>query len=116
MNTDRLKTSLRLLQWTVCLVVIWESVRFIASDSTSRALAHMHLPVWIAPVLGGTEILAALLFLLPKTLRVGAYALLAIFAIAALLHILHRQYDVAVLLVYAAAVWASMQSTEGMSV
>ena len=61
-------------------------------------------PESIAPVLGGVEIGAAVVFLVPKLRRIGGYALLAVFAIAAVLHILHGQFDIGPLLVYNAAV------------
>lgn len=62
------------------------------------------VPGSIAPVLGGVEIGAAVVFLVPKLRRIGGYALLAVFAIAAVLHILHGQFDIGPLLVYNAAV------------
>lgn len=64
----------------------------------------MGLPQWLRPTIGGTEILAALLFLLPVTTAVGGRLLLAIFAIAIAIHILHGEFDVSGLLVYAMAV------------
>jgi hypothetical protein len=60
------------------------------------------------PVLGGSEIIAAVLFLVPFTATIGGYLLLVIFAVAALLHILHGQYGVEGLLVYAVAAIVSM--------
>jgi hypothetical protein len=43
-------------------------------------------------VLGGAEILAAMLFLIPPTMTVGGYSLLVIFALATLIHLLHGDY------------------------
>jgi hypothetical protein len=63
------------------------------------------MPQLIRPVLGGAEIFAALLFLVPPARTIGGYALLVIFALAALIHILHGQTDVGGLVVYAAAVY-----------
>jgi hypothetical protein len=63
------------------------------------------MPHLIRPVLGGFEVVAALLFLIPPTRKVGGYALLVIFLLAALIHILHGQPEVGGLVVYAAAVY-----------
>ncbi len=62
--------------------------------------AHTHLVI-----LAGVEALAAILFLIPKTLDFGAIVLLIIFAIALLLHGIRGQLN---LLVYAAGVYFVM--------
>ena len=64
----------------------------------------MGLPGWIAPVLGTIEMGAVAVFLVPKLRRIGGYALLAIFAIAAVLHVLHGQFEIGPLVVYSTAV------------
>ena len=106
MNPNAKRISVLILRWTLGLVVLLQSVRFILSSSAAHFLARAGLPAWIRPALGGGEILATILFLVPYTYAAGSYALLVIFALAALLHILHGQYDVEGLLVYAAAVFA----------
>src|SRR5580658_4300935 len=100
MNAPFTKFSIPVLRWTVGLVVLLASVRFVLSDSAAHFLATAGLPAWIRPVLGGVEILAVVLFLLPFTALIGGYLLLAVFACAVLLHVLHGQYDVGSLLVY----------------
>ena len=45
------------------------------------------------------------LFLIPYTYAIGSYALLVIFGFAAVVHILHGQYEVGGLLVYGGAVF-----------
>ena len=92
------------LRWSLGLVVVWEGYRFAVSTTAVRHFRAMGLPAWIAPVLGGMEIGAAVVFLVPQLRRVGGYALLAIFAIAAALHLLHRQFEIGTLVVYSAAV------------
>lgn len=62
--------------------------------------------------MGGGEILAAVLFLVPYTARAGSYLLLVIFALAAVVHVLHGQYNVGGLVVYAAAVIVCMTRHE----
>ena len=66
------------------------------------------LPHWIPLVLGGTEALAALLFLVPAVRLIGGYALLFILAIAVALHLLHPQYNVGSLVVYGMATCVCM--------
>lgn len=102
------RVSLILLRWVVGLVVLWESWRFTSSAGAARQVAHIGLPHWTPIVLGGAEILAAILFLLPKVGRTGGYLLLAIFLLAIAIHVLHRQFEVGPLLIYAAAVFACL--------
>jgi uncharacterized membrane protein YphA (DoxX/SURF4 family) len=101
-------SSLILLRWVVGLVLLWQSWRFASSAASAHELAHMGLPHWTPLILGGAEILAAILFLLPKVGRIGGYLLLAIFLLAILIHVLHGQFEVGPLLVYAAAVFACL--------
>jgi hypothetical protein len=100
------RASLILLRWTVGLVVLWQSWRF--ATAAAREVAHIGLPHWTPLVLGGAEIVASVLFLLPKVGRVGGYLLLAIFLLAIAIHLLHGQFEVGPLLVYAAAVFACL--------
>ena len=55
---------------------------------------------------GGAEIVAVIFFLVPKLDRIGGYFLLAIFAVAAGLHVLHGQFEIGPLVVYGVSVWA----------
>ena len=104
MSASARKFAVPALRWTVGLVVLFESCRFVLSHGP----IHGGLPQWVRPVLGVPEIVAAILFLLPLTRAVGGNLLLVIFALAATIHILHGEYNVGPLLVYAAAVLASM--------
>ncbi len=104
MNIKLAKASIPLLRWALGLVVVLESAEFILSNSAAHFLSKAGLPSWLQPLLGSSEILAAVLFLLPFTAKVGSYLLLLIFAFAALLHFLHGQFNVGGLVVYAAAV------------
>jgi len=106
MSPQMERLAIPLLRWTLGLVVVWESYRFAVSSSAAHFLVKAGLPQWVAPVLGGAEIVAAILFLIPVATVFGGYLLLFIFAIAALLHILHGAFDVSGLLVYSAAVFA----------
>jgi hypothetical protein len=108
MNARLTDLSIPLLRWTLGLVVILESFEFIFSSSVAHFLAKTGLPSWIRPILGGAEIIAAVLFLLPITTLLGGYLLLVIFTMAVLLHVLHGQFAVEGLIVYAVAVLVCM--------
>jgi uncharacterized membrane protein YphA (DoxX/SURF4 family) len=111
-KTNPLKSSILLLRWTLGIIVLLESIEFVFSASTAHFLAKTGLPSWVQPVLGGAEVIAAVLFLVPYTARAGSYLLLVIFALAAVVHILHGQFNVGGLIVYAAAVIVCMASAE----
>jgi hypothetical protein len=100
--------SVSALQWIVGLVLIVQSLRLALEPSAGRLFAHAGLPLWMRPALAWTEIVAAILFLVPFTTLLGGYLLLVIFFLAALIHVLHGEFDIGVLLVYAMAVWVSM--------
>lgn len=112
MNIRRQQIATRVLRWTVGLVVLWESYQFGFSGAATHHLQRMGLPPWIAPALGGTEIVVAILFLLPRLGRIGGYSLLVVFAVAATLHLLHGQFGIGPLLVYGAAVFACMPEND----
>jgi len=103
------------LHWTVGVIVGVESALFAFSASTARHLSHMGLPPWIGLVIGVIELLASLLFLVPASKRAGGFGLLAIFAIAIVLHFLHGEYNVGPLVVYGAAVWAVLADSRNLA-
>ena len=72
------------------------TVLFVQSAMVAAAAADVHIRA-----LGTVEALAAILFLFPATLRIGACTLLATFAVAAAVHLRAGQWP-GVLLVYAA--------------
>jgi len=84
------------------------AVVLVQSVQTVLAARHPHggagLPAF---VLGSVEVAAAILFLVPRTMRLGAIGLLAVFAIAFVVHGLRGQVSLA-LVVYAAAVYLVM--------
>jgi len=101
------------LRWTLGVVVFVESLRLAFSAEAAHFFLKIGLPAWVRPALGLTEAAAALLFVVPFSRRLGSYVLLVIFALAALLHVLHGQYDVGGLAVYAAAVLVCMAHSSG---
>jgi hypothetical protein len=110
------RVAIPVLQWVVGLVVLLESYRTLrfGISAMHQAQSHGIHPV-ILIALAAPEMIAAVLFLFPKTLIVGSYALLVIFALAVLVHILHGQLNFEVLLVYAAAVIVVMTHSPGRS-
>jgi DoxX-like family len=108
MNVSRQQLGVTTLRWTLALVVVWQSFQFAVSAAALRQVQHMGLPEWIAPSLGTFEALAAVIFLIPKLGRVGAYCLLATFAFASAVHMLHGEFGIGSLLVYGAAVLVCM--------
>jgi hypothetical protein len=94
------------LRWTLGIVVLVQSCLFVFASSGQHAVTQAGMPQWIRPVLGGSEILAAILFLVPATSVAGGYLLVVVFFFAAAIHVLHGQYDVGGLIVYAVALMA----------
>jgi hypothetical protein len=72
-----------------------------------RQLRSSH-PHWHshAFLIGCAELLAAIFFLIPKTMRFGGVALILIMGYAMFFHLLHGEYDVAYLAIYIAGVLA----------
>jgi DoxX-like family len=108
MNPRLRRIAIDGLRWTVGLVVLFESCRLAFWPSEIHAFSKSGLPGWIRPGLAGSEIVAAVLFLVPLTSVAGSYLLLLVFLLAALVHVLHGQYDVGVLAVYSMAVLVSL--------
>jgi DoxX-like family len=106
MNKGLAKVAIPILRWTLGVVVLLESIHATLSPSAAHHFAKMGIPAWAGRTLGGTEIAAAILFLVPISSAIGGYLLLATFAVAATIHLLHGESDVGGLLVYAAAVIA----------
>jgi uncharacterized membrane protein YphA (DoxX/SURF4 family) len=113
MNPQIRRRAVLGLQWIVGLVVMVESLRFALEPSAARHFAQTGMPSWMRPALAWSEIVAAILFLVPFTTLLGGYLLLAIFFVAAVLHVLHGEFDIGVLLVYAMAVLVSMAYRSG---
>jgi len=99
MPPRRLVLAFLALWITLGLVVFVASARTLIG--AERGLAHGPAGVHLA-VLAGVEAVAALLFLIPRTMRLGGLALLATFAIAILAHALTGEFPMVVAL-YAVA-------------
>jgi hypothetical protein len=100
------------LRWTLGLTVLLQSVHFALGPGAADFAEH-GLPPWLRLGLGGSEVLAAILFLIPPTEIIGGYALLGIFAVAVGLHFMRQEYGAASLAVYAIAVLVCMSGRDG---
>jgi len=99
-----MKSAILGLQWVLGIVVLLESVHFALSSGAIHHLAKAGLPQWAAPALGGSEAIAALLFLVPAASVLAGWLLLAIFAVAATVHFLLGEFNVGGLVIYSMAV------------
>ena len=106
---NRLRCALIALQWVVGIVILREAAFFAFSPHAADAFARTGLPNFIRLGLAWAEMVAAVLFLLPRTIKVGGGLLIAVLVVAVVIHLLHRWWAVGPLLVYAAATWAVME-------
>jgi hypothetical protein len=94
-------TSVLILRCAVALVTILGGARLLITLS-HHGIAH--LPTNVLRVIGVAEIVAAVFFLIPRTIKLGGVALLAVYAAAATVHLLHGEYDISNLVLLGAAV------------
>ncbi|HEY6302783.1 MAG TPA: hypothetical protein VIX14_06915 [Terriglobales bacterium] len=106
MNHSRFPTALCILQWTLGVLILEQSLRFAFSAQASHVFAKAGIPNFIHVGLAWAEIAAAILLLVPRTTVFGGRFLIAVLAAAIVIHLLHGWFDVGVLVVYAAATWA----------
>jgi uncharacterized membrane protein YphA (DoxX/SURF4 family) len=92
---------------TLGLVVLIESVRPIVA-----VLAGVEQLDQLVVILASIEIVGALLFLVPKTLRYGAWILLAVFTVAIVAHLANGEFP-APLFVYAAGTFFVLVQKHG---
>ncbi len=108
MTTPSPNTSLQLLRWTLAIVIAIASVQTVwRAYPEIHSAGHPGVHAWIALILGSAETLGAILFLLSRTLRIGGWILLAVFAVAIAFHGLQSDFR-GDLLIYAAATIACM--------
>lgn len=105
MNNTKLSFWIRILRLVVGSVALIQAAVFLFALYGKEHALRQNPLFWIQSVLAGCEIVAALLFLVPRTFVFGAWALLAVFLFATLLHVAHGEFGViGGLLVYAVAV------------
>lgn len=108
MINDRARCSLIALQWVLGLVILVEAAVLAFSPASAHAFTRTGLPDFIRLGLAWGEIVAAVLFLAPRTLVVGGWLLIVVLVLAIVLHLLHGWWNVGSLIVYTAAAWAVM--------
>jgi hypothetical protein len=91
------------LQWTVGLVLLLRALALAFSASARVEFANIGLAPIMRPFLAWTEVLAALLFLYPRTMMFGAVGLLGVLSATVGVH-LYLAQSFASLLVYMAAI------------
>ena len=99
------KIGLCVLQWSLGIVILIQAVMFVL-PSAAHDFARTHMPGVVRMILGFGEIAGCILLLIPQTVVRGAWLLLAVFAMAILLHLLHGLYGIGNLVIYAAAAFA----------
>ena len=106
----RTSVAIRILRWTVGLVILLEGSRtFYGSLARIHDPGHAGVLAWVRLILSGSEIVAAPLFLLPLTTKAGGYALLGIIGLAVAIHALHGDFrGLDILALYGVAVYASL--------
>jgi hypothetical protein len=105
MTEQRMKAALTGLQWTFGIVILIEAILFV-TPSAGHDFAKTHMPDTVRQVLGGGEILGAVLLLIPRTAVRGRWILVGVLVLAIVIHILHGTYNVGNLVIYTAAAWA----------
>jgi hypothetical protein len=108
MNNDRARLALLALQWVLGLVILAEAAGFAFSPASAHLFAKTGLPDFIRLALAWSEMVAAVVFLIPRAVVAGGWLLIAVLVFAIVLHLLHGWLDVGALVVYAAATWAVM--------
>lgn len=99
------KLGLNVLRWSLGTVILVEAVMFVL-PSAAHSFARTHMPGFVRLVLGFGEIFGCILLLIPKTATRGAWLLLAVFVMAILIHLLHAEYGIGNVVIYAAAAFA----------
>jgi hypothetical protein len=105
MSASQNKLGLCVLQWSLGIVILIESVMFVLPGA-AHSFARTHMPGLVRMMLGFGEIAGCILLLIPQTVVRGAWLLLAVFIMAILIHLLHGLYGIGNLVVYAAAAFA----------
>lgn len=108
MTSDRSRTALLVLQWTLGMVILAEAAAFAFSPAAAHTFAKTGLPDIVRLILAWGEMAAAILFLIPRATVAGGWFLIVVLALAIVIHFLHGWFDVGGLVVYAAATWAVM--------
>jgi len=100
MNERTQQIAFRIFHYTLALVVFVQSIQTVIHATRSE---HLLLHNTLLASFAGLEAIAALLFLISRTMKAVGYLLIGIFLFAFIFHVLHGEPNLA-LLVYAAGV------------
>jgi hypothetical protein len=95
---------------TLGAVVVIQSVQTVIAASRGLFAGPEQT---LALLLGSCEAVAALLFLIPRTMRIGAYSLVAIFGLAFVLHALAGRPNFALVVYFAATLFVQLHGVRG---
>jgi hypothetical protein len=98
------------LQWTLGVVVFAEAALLVFSGP-APAVHSLGVPRVVLTALALAEMVAAALFLIPRTVVIGGVGLTVVFALAIVIHILHGQTNVGGLIVYTASTGVVVQAS-----
>jgi hypothetical protein len=98
------KTALLGLQWSLGVVIFIQAALLAFSHAEIHFPGHPGIHHWVRLGLAWSEMLACILFLVPRAMNLGSRLLIAVFAIAVLLHVLRGNFQIGGVLIYAAAV------------
>jgi uncharacterized membrane protein YphA (DoxX/SURF4 family) len=112
MSRDRRILSITVLHVVLGAVLLLGGCLEVAPARSAAIAAHALPPAWARLTIAWSEIVAAVLFLIPARARVGAFLLLAVLLAAAVIHLAHGQ-NPAALLVYAVGVWVVLTHRGG---
>ena len=104
MRTTVNKFALLGLQASVGLIIFAEAAFLAFAPAAIQAFARTGLPNSLRIILAWTEMVLALLLLVPRAMVVAGWGLILVFVFAAGVHILHGKMDVGALVIDAAAV------------
>jgi len=103
MASHNLVRTFVLLWWTLGLVLLFWSI-----ETARGALESSRAPDTHVAILGAVEAVAALLFLVPRTLRIGAIGLVCTLAIAFIAHTAQHELRLDLLIDAAAVLFVAV--------
>jgi uncharacterized membrane protein YphA (DoxX/SURF4 family) len=98
--------GLCVLKYTLGIVILIEAALFVMPSAAHDFARSTHMPGFIRLLVGWGEIIGCILLLIPKTAGRGAWFLFAVLIFAILIHLLHGQFNVGNVVIYAAAAFA----------
>src|SRR5713226_6454154 len=101
MKTHVNKTALLALQWSLGVVLFIEAALLAFSKTEIHFAGHSAIHPLIRIALASSEMLACVLFLVPRTMKRGAVLLVVLLILAALVHVLHGNFQIGELFIFA---------------